>query len=106
MTNEEAALFGTLTGLVNRPGRTDMDHETIICLRCGAEVQRTGPAQKYCPDCAPVIQQEKRRIRDAQNRADKKRPVKRSAENNVKLSKMAAEAAQHHMTHTENMGRR
>lgn len=77
-----------------------MDNNIIICQRCGVEIKRTSPSQKYCKDCAPTVYAEMRRERDLRRRSELVKPkIKLPAQNNVKVSELAAEAARHHMTY-------
>ena len=71
-----------------------MGHDTIICRRCGIEIKRTNPAQKYCKPCAKEAIKENKRRREKAKK-EKAKPTS----NNIILSDMAAEAARHHMTY-------
>lgn len=36
--------------------------KTIVCIDCARTVERTGPAQKRCPDCRPVANKANQKV--------------------------------------------
>ena len=73
--------------------------QKIYCARCGAEIDRTAPNQKYCNECRKTVKSDYVRARV-------KRKSKESENKKYDIQKIVAYCAKNHITYgqAQNLG--